>query len=89
MAGTGLDEILGESAIDTVGTGNASVDVNQIDKARYSVQLCQYTHASKKLTNYVIQLCQYTHASKKLTNYVIQNYSSFHRQKKFIHAAIC
>ena len=39
VAGTGFDEILGDAAIDTVGIQTATVDVNHIHKARYSVQL--------------------------------------------------
>ena len=35
----GLDEILGDSAIDTIGLETAAVDVNHIHNARYSVQL--------------------------------------------------
>ena len=38
VSGTGLDEILGDSSIDTAGLQTATVDVNYIHKARYSVQ---------------------------------------------------
>ena len=37
VAGTGLDEILGDTSIDTAGLQTATVDVNYIHKARYSV----------------------------------------------------
>ena len=39
VAGTGLDEFLGDTSIDTAGLQTATVDVNHIHKARYSVQL--------------------------------------------------
>ena len=39
VAGTGLDEILGDTSIDTTGLQTANMDVNHIHKARYSVQL--------------------------------------------------
>ena len=39
IGGSGLDEILGDIAIDTIGLETAAVDVNHIHKARYSVQL--------------------------------------------------
>ena len=39
VGGTGLNEILGDQSIDTVGLQTAFVDVNHIHKARYSVQL--------------------------------------------------
>ena len=39
VAGTGLDEILGDKSIDTAGLQTATVDVNHIHKSRYSVQL--------------------------------------------------
>ena len=39
VAETGLDEILGDTSIDTAGLQTATVDVNHIHKARYSVQL--------------------------------------------------
>ena len=38
VAGTGLDEILGYTSINTAGLQTATVDVNHIHKARYSVQ---------------------------------------------------
>ena len=39
VAGTGLEEILGDTSIDTACLQTATVDVNHIHKARYSVQL--------------------------------------------------
>ena len=39
VAVTGLDKILGNTAIDKVGLQTATVDLNHIHKARYSVQL--------------------------------------------------
>ena len=39
VAGTGLDEILGDTSIDTAGLETATVDLNHIHKARYSVHL--------------------------------------------------
>ena len=39
VAETGLDEILGDTSIDTTGLQTANVDVNHIHRARYSVQL--------------------------------------------------
>ena len=39
MRGIRLNDILGDSSIDTIGLQTASVDVNHIHKARYSVQL--------------------------------------------------
>ena len=39
VAGIGLDKILGNKSIDTAGLQSATVDVNHIHKARYSVQL--------------------------------------------------
>ena len=39
VAGVGLDEILGDTYIDTAGLQTATVDVNHIHKARYSIQL--------------------------------------------------
>ena len=39
VAGTGLDKILGDTSIDTAGLQTATVEVNHIHKARYSVQL--------------------------------------------------
>ena len=39
VARTGLDKILGDTSIDTVGLQTATVDANPIHKARYSVQL--------------------------------------------------
>ena len=39
VAGTGLDGFLGDTSIDTAGLQTATVDVNHIHKARYSVQL--------------------------------------------------
>ena len=39
VAWTGLDEILGVTSIDTANIKTATVDVNHIYKARYSVQL--------------------------------------------------
>ena len=36
---TGLDEILGDTSIDTAGLQITTVDVNHIHKARYSIQL--------------------------------------------------
>ena len=38
-ARTGLDKILGDTSIDTVGLQTATVDANPIHKVRYSVQL--------------------------------------------------
>ena len=37
VAGTGLDKILGDTSIDTAGLQTATVDVNLIYKARYSI----------------------------------------------------
>ena len=48
---TGLDEILGDTSIDTVGLQTTTVDVNHIHKARYSIQLSVvsiYTTCLKK-----------------------------------------
>ena len=39
VAGTGLEEILGDTSIYAAGLQTATVDVNHIHKARYSVQL--------------------------------------------------
>ena len=39
LGGTGLDEILGDASIKTIGLETASVDVNHIHKAKYSLQL--------------------------------------------------
>ena len=39
VRGIGLNDILGDSSIDTIGLQTTSVDVNHIHKARYSVQL--------------------------------------------------
>ena len=39
VAGIGLDKILGNKSIDTAGLQSATVDVNHIHKARYSIQL--------------------------------------------------
>ena len=39
VAVTGLDEILGDTSVDTASLQTVTVDVNQIHKARYSVQL--------------------------------------------------
>ena len=39
VAGTGLDEILGDTSIDTAALQTANADVNHIHKSRYSVQL--------------------------------------------------
>ena len=39
VAGTGLDQILSDKSIDTAGLQTATVNVNHIQKARYSVQL--------------------------------------------------
>ena len=39
VAGTGLDEILRDTSIDTAGLQTAAVNVNHIHKARHSVQL--------------------------------------------------
>ena len=47
MAGTGLDEIIGDSAIDTVGIRKASVDVNHIHKVGHSVQLPVMSHTQR------------------------------------------
>ena len=38
-ARTGLEKILGDTSIDTVGLQTATVDANPIHKVRYSVQL--------------------------------------------------
>ena len=40
VAGTGLEEILDDTSIYIAGLQTATVDVNHIHKARYSVQLC-------------------------------------------------
>ena len=39
VAGTGLDQILSDKSIDAAGLQTATVNVNHIQKARYSVQL--------------------------------------------------
>ena len=39
IGGIGLKEILGDRTLDTIGISTASIDVNHIHKARYSVQL--------------------------------------------------
>ena len=39
VVGTGLDEILGDTSIETAGLQTLTVDVNHIHKARYCVQL--------------------------------------------------
>ena len=39
VAGTELDEILGDTSIDIAGLQTATIDVNHIHKARYTVQL--------------------------------------------------
>ena len=39
VAVTGLDEILGDTSIDTAGLQTTTVDLNHIHKVRYSFQL--------------------------------------------------
>ena len=65
VAGTGLDEILGDTSIDTAGLQTATVDVNHIHKASYSVQLSVvsiYTCLKKahKASNSVLPLFSWT-----------------------------
>ena len=61
VSGTGLDEILGDTSMGTAGLQTATVDVNHIHKARYSVQLSLvsiYTCLKKahKASNSVLSL---------------------------------
>ena len=61
VAGTELDEILGDTSIDIAGLQTATIDVNHIHKARYTVQLSvvsMYTCLKKadKASNSVLPL---------------------------------
>ena len=61
VARTGLDEILGDTSIETAGLQNSTVDVNHLHKASYSVQVSVvsiYTCLKKahKASNFVLLL---------------------------------
>ena len=70
---TGQDEILGDTSIDTAGLQTATVDVNHIHKARYSVQLSVlsiYT-CLKEAHKQVILHCFYFRGRKNVLHLVL------------------
>ena len=76
VAGTGLDGILGDTSIDTAGLETATVDVNHIHKARYSVHLSVvpiYTCLKKahKASVAKIPCCHYFHEQKSVLHLVV------------------
>ena len=69
VAGTGLEEILGDTSIDTAGLQTATVHVSHIHKARYSIQL--YMNLYEKLTKQVIPYCHYFYGQKSVLHLVV------------------
>ena len=71
---TGQKEILGDTSIDTAGLQTATVDVNHIHKARYSVQLSVLP----------INTCL-----KEAHNQVILHCFNFRGRKNVLHLVLC
>ena len=73
VTGTGPDDIIGDTSIDADGVQTATVDVNHIYKASYSVQMSVvsiYTYL-KKLTKQVILYCYYLCGQKNVLHLVL------------------